>query len=579
VSLEIAYVDGQLAALVRYKLGLLPAEKATPSSLSPEAMQAMQPPTTPQKLTEIFDAHEQGETRTDPRRKLSAENLCTTCRKAKHYGGCSRPRPIPEKTSNFNPGMHGSDPTSSDGPSTGPNYHSAVSSISSLARAQEGRPADEQAASGFADLFRHQGIRNSADEPGRMYGGLNKTSGLPAGFNEFVLPGLATRGTALADQLMSAERPMHLPRVTNQPRSALPATPRASYAPYRAAVSAVKAFAHEPLVQRLGANQMGHAIGQEIAKGQTLQNLDDVLAAAKIQRQNARRKLGDFMLPSTETYSFRHRGIRNSADEPGRMYGGLNKTSASKGAALGLNAMSYFRQGMPKVTPAAPHSQGIAFLDKHHERLKGIPQNFKADAPVAREMPHPAAPRPAAGPSSKVIVDPSLYGTQRTAGTHVSGGLNKTAVTLADLILGVGAGTMVPAVAAGVHDKSIGSGIGTGLGGLLGTAGGTALGLKLGPRFGLPGYLGSMLGGAALGGLAGHHVAQKLSAFTLPGLYGSVEKRGPTVNPYAERPPGPVPVTGNNDTGTERMWRSFDNVGDSTCIDGSAGAPSGEPAA
>jgi hypothetical protein len=336
VSLETVYADGQLAALGHYKLGLLPAEKATPSSLSPAAMQAMQPPTTPQKLTEIFDAHEQGETRTDPRRKLSAENICTTCRKAKHYGGCSRPRPIPEKTSNFNPGMHGSDPTSSDGPSTGPNYHSAVSSVSSLARAQEGRPADEQAASGFADLFRHQGIRNSADEPGRMYGG-------------------------------------------------------------------------------------------------------------------------------------------------------LNKTSASKGAALGLNAMSYFRQGMPKVTPAAPHSQGIAFLDKHQARLKGIPQNFKADAPVAREMPHPAAPRPVGGPSSKVIVDPSLY---RTA-------------------------------------------------------------------------------------------AHKLSAFMLPGTgtHSLYEKRGPTVNVYEERPPGPVPVTGNNDTGTERMWRSFDNVGDSTCIDGGAGAPSGEPVA
>jgi hypothetical protein len=344
VSLEIAYADGQLAALGRYKLGFKPiptvansaaltATKA-PSGLSPSAVQNMQPPTTPQKLTEIFDAHEQGETRTDPRRKLSAENVCTTCRKPKHYGNCSRPRLIPEKAADFNLGMHGSDPVSCDGPSTSPGYHSAVSSISSLARAQEGRPADEQAASGFADLFRHQGIRNSADEPGRMYGG-------------------------------------------------------------------------------------------------------------------------------------------------------LNKTSASKGAALGLNAMSYFRQGLPKVTPAAPHSQGIAFLDKHQERLKGIPQNFKADAPVAREMPHPAAPRPVGGPSSKVVVDPSLY---RTA-------------------------------------------------------------------------------------------ARKLADFMLPGLYGSVEKRGPTVNPYAERPPGPVPVTGNNDTGTERMWRSFDNVGDSTCIDGNAGAPSGEPAA
>ena len=339
MNLEIVYANGQLAALARYKLGFkaiptvansaaLTATKA-PEGLSTSAVQNMQPPTTPQKLREIFDAHEQGETRVEPRRKLSAENLCTTCRKVKHYGNCSRPRPIPKKEANFNSGMLGSDPVSSDGPSTSPNYHSAVSSTSSLARAQEGRPADEQAASGFADLFRHQGIRNSADEPGRMYGG-------------------------------------------------------------------------------------------------------------------------------------------------------LNKTSASKGAALGLGAIQFFAK---KLGPEG----GAAFMDKHHYRMKGIPQNFRPNAPVVREMPHPAAPRPAGGPSSKVVVDPSLY---RTA-------------------------------------------------------------------------------------------AHKLSAFMLPGTgtHSLYEKRGPTVNVYEERPPGPVPVTGNNDTGTERMWRSFDNVGDSTCLDGGAGTPSGGPAA
>ena len=102
--------------------------------------------------------------------------MCTTCRKTKHYGSCEHPRVIPTKAADFNAGMNGSDPTQGDNPSTSPHYHSAVSSISALGRSSDGRPADEQAASGFADLFRHQGIRDSADQPGRMYGGLNKVA-------------------------------------------------------------------------------------------------------------------------------------------------------------------------------------------------------------------------------------------------------------------------------------------------------------------------------------------------------------------------------------------------------------------
>jgi hypothetical protein len=187
MTLELAYANGQHAALERYKLGWPAPTNPTvagsavlrakdgPSSLSPQAQQAMAPPATPASVAQIFSAHEQGETRGEPHRKLSAD-ICTSCRKAKHYGTCSQPRPIPMKAADFNPGMLGGDPKQGDNPSTSPHYHSATSSISALGRSSDGRPADEQAGSGFADLFRHQGIRNSADEPGRMTGGLNKVA-------------------------------------------------------------------------------------------------------------------------------------------------------------------------------------------------------------------------------------------------------------------------------------------------------------------------------------------------------------------------------------------------------------------
>lgn len=198
MMLELIYSNGQLAALDRYKLGF-PAPtnpavatitKPTSPTLSSSAQQGLAPPSTPMGLAQIFDAHEQGETRSEPRRKLSADNLCTSCRRVKHYGKCSQPRTIPEKAADFNMGMLGSSPAQSEGPATSANYHSAVSSISALTRAMEGRPADEQAASGFADLFRHQGIRDSADQPGRMYGGLNKTalSPIEAGIVSGVAP-------------------------------------------------------------------------------------------------------------------------------------------------------------------------------------------------------------------------------------------------------------------------------------------------------------------------------------------------------------------------------------------------------
>jgi hypothetical protein len=183
--IEQAFSDGQLAAWRRHKL-------AWPSTTNPVVQQSAilksqptppQPPvpapaSTPAVISETFDRHEQGETRMEPRRKLSTE-ACGTCRKPKHYGPCRKPIPI--KQSSFNLGMTPGD-ASDGGPSTSPHYHSATSADSALARARDGRPADEQASSAFADLFRHLGVTSVANEPGRMYGGLSKVS-------RFMLPG------------------------------------------------------------------------------------------------------------------------------------------------------------------------------------------------------------------------------------------------------------------------------------------------------------------------------------------------------------------------------------------------------
>lgn len=185
MSLEACYADGQLAALARLKLAFPAAthpvvqQSATLQSqpskpMSPQAQEKLQPPTTPFSISQLSDIHEQAETRAEPRRKLSADNMCTSCRKEKHYGTCARPIPI--KRANFNMGLTGDDPSVGDPPSTSPNYHSATTADSALARARDGRPADEQAATYFADLFRHQGQVNLSDEPGRMSGGLNKVA-------------------------------------------------------------------------------------------------------------------------------------------------------------------------------------------------------------------------------------------------------------------------------------------------------------------------------------------------------------------------------------------------------------------
>ncbi len=201
-----AYEKGRDAALARWKLAgerptnpvvqrsALLSAKGPSATLPTTAQQQLQAPTSPDALKQVFNVQEQGITRGEPARKLGGENLCTTCRKPKHYGACAKPvrtraEGAPMKSADFNLGMTGTgtEPAgdNADSPSTSPHYHSATVADSALARARDGRPADEQAATGFADLFRHLGISAPADEPGRMSGGLNKVGKMA----NFRLPG------------------------------------------------------------------------------------------------------------------------------------------------------------------------------------------------------------------------------------------------------------------------------------------------------------------------------------------------------------------------------------------------------
>lgn len=181
-ALEIAYANGQLAALARYKRAwLAPTHPVVRES--PLLNSKATAPTAPSvpvldapALAQNFNAQEQVKTRTEPHRKLSAESMCTSCRKEKHYGTCKNPITI--KRSNFNQGMTADDAVGSNRPATSNNYSSATSAVSADSRANDGRPAGEQATTAFADLFRHLGISEMPDEPDRMYGALDKVSTL-----------------------------------------------------------------------------------------------------------------------------------------------------------------------------------------------------------------------------------------------------------------------------------------------------------------------------------------------------------------------------------------------------------------
>ncbi len=165
---------------------ILSAERPR-SNLAPVAMARLQAPTDPLTVQQVSGIQSQGEGRVSPTAKLATPELCTSCREEKHYGPCLKPqvtppRGAPLKRADFNMGMLSDDPSTGsdngDGPSTSPHYHSATVADSALARARDGRPADEQAATGFADLFRHLGITAPADEWAHASGALdNKRAG------------------------------------------------------------------------------------------------------------------------------------------------------------------------------------------------------------------------------------------------------------------------------------------------------------------------------------------------------------------------------------------------------------------
>lgn len=235
MSFESSYANGQLAALLRYKVAWpaathpvvreSPLLRAAPSTPPPVGGDASKPRMTPQTLARQFDDVEQGETRIEPLRKLSGHDLCTTCRKEKHYGPCKRPIAIPLKRANFNMGMTGDDSSTVDGPATSPHYTSATSSTSALTRAQEGRPADEQARTGFAALFRSGLGDLMSNEPGRMTGALAKVSSLPAVFQSeagpFLESGLAS---ALRKRHLAGARAAQVLATTPQPLTAAQST-------------------------------------------------------------------------------------------------------------------------------------------------------------------------------------------------------------------------------------------------------------------------------------------------------------------------------------------------------------------
>lgn len=180
--------------------------------------------------------------------------------------------------------------------------------------------------------------------------------------------------------------------------------------------------------------------------------------------------------------------------------------------------IQYFARAMPKKTEAAPEGQGLAFVAKHQRRLMGIPQNFHPDAPVVDEMPAPKTPPLRPGPSSKVIVDPSLY--------------ERPPVSPRPPV------SARPPVSLGKQQ----------------------------------GWLGRLLAGTPkhadwrLDGIDGHW----------PG-----ELRG-TVNPYEERLTVKSPPVGWGDEGSQRVERAFDQIDgavDSTGIeDSDRGSPQGGPA-
>lgn len=100
------------------------------SGKAPETPVITQAVTTPQTIKSVFDVHEQSKSRLEPANKL-ADELCTSCRKARHYGPCLKPARTPPagtpmKRAGFNFGMLGSDANSENLPATSGAYSAST---------------------------------------------------------------------------------------------------------------------------------------------------------------------------------------------------------------------------------------------------------------------------------------------------------------------------------------------------------------------------------------------------------------------------------------------------------------------
>lgn len=183
MSLRAAYVAGWKAA----------AEKFTPHPTVQRStllggkgqafdLSAMMASTSPAQVAQTFTAHEQASTKQDVERKVAAD-ICTTCRKPKHYGPCKKPEKTapagaPLKAADFNPGLYGDrrdtgTAVDDEGPSMSPNYTAATSADSGGSRARPGNP-QAQARTTFSDLTRFRDPM-IASEWQNAYGALTKT--------------------------------------------------------------------------------------------------------------------------------------------------------------------------------------------------------------------------------------------------------------------------------------------------------------------------------------------------------------------------------------------------------------------
>lgn len=143
--------------------------------------------TPPVAVKQLFNAQEQIATKQDPDRKIAGETLCTTCRKPKHYGPCSKPTRTPpagvplERRANFNAGLYGDnrDQGTSEGPSMSPHYTAGTVADSGGARARPGNPL-AQARSTHQDFFRPSFQNQVADESTNVSGGLIKNQSFRA---------------------------------------------------------------------------------------------------------------------------------------------------------------------------------------------------------------------------------------------------------------------------------------------------------------------------------------------------------------------------------------------------------------